>query len=54
MGQLNGFWKEFGFGIFGGQVQRRGARVNIPEIGSRDGEFGFWGNLCFHADLRRE
>jgi hypothetical protein len=35
-------------------VQRRGGRVNIPEIGSRDGEIVFGGILRFCAELRRE
>jgi hypothetical protein len=34
--------------------QRRGGRVNTPEIGSRDGVLCFGGNLGIYADLRRE
>jgi hypothetical protein len=42
------------FGFFGGRIQRRGGRVNIPEIGSRDGQKCSGGILAFYADLRRE
>jgi hypothetical protein len=35
-------------------VQRRGGRVNIPEIGSRDGGIVFGGILGFCAELRRK
>jgi hypothetical protein len=31
------YWKEFGFGIFGRWVQRRGADVSTPKLGSRVG-----------------
>jgi hypothetical protein len=37
-----------------GEVQRRGADVNTPKIGSRVGEFCFGGILGIHAVLRRE
>jgi hypothetical protein len=51
-------WTEFGkfFGIdfWGGQVQRRGADVNTPKIGSRVGEVCFGGIWGVHAVLRRE
>jgi hypothetical protein len=39
---------------FWGAVQRRGGRVNIPEIGSRVGETCFGGIQRFYAELRRE
>jgi hypothetical protein len=39
---------------FGGTVQRRGVHVKTPEIGSRDAQKCFWGNLGFYAELRRE
>jgi hypothetical protein len=53
-----GVWLRIGM-IFGdleflGELQRRGAHVNSPEIGSRGGVFCCWGNLGFCADLRRE
>jgi hypothetical protein len=35
-------------------VQRRGAHVSTPKIGSRDGEIRFGGILRNHAVLRRE
>jgi hypothetical protein len=35
-------------------VQRRGAHVNAPKIGSRVGVFCFWGILGVYAVLRRE
>jgi hypothetical protein len=54
LGQLNEIWKYLRFGIFGIRVQRRGAHVNIPKIGSRDGEICFGGILGFYAELRRE
>jgi hypothetical protein len=44
------FWVE----ILGRPVQRRGVRVNTPEIGSRDGEFSFGGILDIYAELRRD
>jgi hypothetical protein len=51
---LNGDWKSFWeIGIWG-RVQRRGARVNTPKIGSRDGGNCFGGIQRFHADLRRD
>jgi hypothetical protein len=37
-----------------GELQRRGVRVSILKIGSRGDNLCFWGNLRFHADLRRE
>jgi hypothetical protein len=40
--------------IFERPVQRRGAHVNTPKIGSRDGEFCLGGILGICADLRRE
>jgi hypothetical protein len=43
-----------GFLGFGGTVQRRGVHVKTPEIGSRDAQRCFWGNLGFYAELRRE
>jgi hypothetical protein len=51
---LDGIGKDLGFGFFEGQVQRRGGRVNIPEIGSRVGVFSFGGIYGIHAVLRRE
>jgi hypothetical protein len=42
-GRMNNIWKEFGFGIFGDPVQRRGAHVNTPKRGSRDGGIVFGG-----------
>jgi hypothetical protein len=54
MGQLNKIWKFLRFGIFEIRVQRRGARVNILKIGSRDGQKCFGGILGFYAELRRE
>jgi hypothetical protein len=39
---------------FGKAVQRRGAHVFPPEIGSRDGEICFGGILGNHAELRRK
>jgi hypothetical protein len=39
---------------FGRWVQRRGARVNTLEIGSRVGVFCSGGILGFYADLRRK
>jgi hypothetical protein len=35
-------------------VQRRGVHVNIPKIGSRDGEIIFGGILGICAELRRK
>jgi hypothetical protein len=49
-GDWKGFWE---IGIWG-RVQRRGAHVNTPEKGSRDGGNCFGGIQRFHADLRRE
>jgi hypothetical protein len=46
--------KNFGVWDFGGWVQRRGARVNIPEIGSRGELFVFGGIMGIYAELRRE
>jgi hypothetical protein len=34
--------------------QRRGAHVNVPKIGSRDGHLCFGGIQRFYAELRRE
>jgi hypothetical protein len=51
---IEGIWKLFWIFGFWGKVRRRGTHVNIPEIGSRDGECCFGGILRFHADLRRE
>jgi hypothetical protein len=51
------FWTGLDLGfcrIFLGVVQRRGGRVNTPEIGSRDGVLCIGGILGIHADLRRE
>jgi hypothetical protein len=36
------------------ELQRRGAHVNVPKIGSRAGEICFGGIYVFHADLRRD
>jgi hypothetical protein len=36
------------------EVQRRGARVSTPKIGSRDGGIVFGGISKIYADLRRE
>jgi hypothetical protein len=47
-------WSRFFWSNFGKAVQRRGVHVNIPEIGSRDGEFSFGGIWGFCAELRRE
>jgi hypothetical protein len=46
--------KEFWELEFEGSVQRRGARVNTPKIGSRDGRNCLGGIMGFYADLRRE
>jgi hypothetical protein len=51
---MEGNWKVFGFEDFGDRVQRRGAGVNVPEIGSRGEVLCFGGILGVHADLRRE
>jgi hypothetical protein len=51
---LAGFLKEFGFGIFGDRIQRRGAHVSTPKIGSRDGGIVFGGISEFRAVSRRE
>jgi hypothetical protein len=51
---LNGIWELFEDLGFFGVGQRRGARVNIPEIGSRDGVLCFGGILGNHAVLRRD
>jgi hypothetical protein len=52
------FWIRvgLGLGIFGiwGNGQRRGTDVNTLEIGSRDAQKFFWGNLGIYAKLRRE
>jgi hypothetical protein len=37
-----------------GELQRRGAHVKTPEIGSRDEVYCFWGNIGIYAELRRE
>jgi hypothetical protein len=47
-------WKDFGKLGFLGAGQRRGAHVNVPEIGSRDGLLCFGGILGVYAELRRE
>jgi hypothetical protein len=54
MGWFAGIERKFWVGIFLGVVQRRGGRVNTPEIGSRDGEICFGGIMGFYAELRRE
>jgi hypothetical protein len=41
-------------GIFGIRIQRRGADVNAPKIGSRGEEKCFGGILGFYADSRRD
>jgi hypothetical protein len=51
---LGEIWKEFGFGIFGEEFQRRGVHVSTPKIGSRGALLCFGGILGNHADLRRE
>jgi hypothetical protein len=38
----------------GERIQRRGAHVNTPEIGSRGDAFCLGGIYEIHADLRRE
>jgi hypothetical protein len=43
LGVLDESWIGFENLRIWGQVQRRGARVNTPEIGSRVGEFCFGG-----------
>jgi hypothetical protein len=51
------FWtglKAFFWPDFSKAVQRRGVHVNIPEIGSRDGEIVFGGILGICAELRRK
>jgi hypothetical protein len=53
-GGLNEFWKDFERLEFLGEFQRRGARVSVPEIGSRAGLLVFGGILGSYADLRRE
>jgi hypothetical protein len=51
---LNESWKDFWvFGFWAG-LQRRGAHVKTPKIGSRGAIFCFGGILGFYADLRRE
>jgi hypothetical protein len=51
-------WRWFGkflrFGIFEKRVQRRGADVSVPEIGSRGALLCFGGILGFYAVLRRD
>jgi hypothetical protein len=54
MGQLDNFWKDFWVLEIWGKIQRRGGRVNIPEIGSRVGVFVFGGIFGIYAVLRRE
>jgi hypothetical protein len=49
-----GIERILGFGIFESRVQRRGAHVNIPEIGSRGALFVFGGIMGICAELRRE
>jgi hypothetical protein len=45
---------DFGFWNLGERVQRRGADVSTPEIGSRGAVFCFGGISGVYADLRRE
>jgi hypothetical protein len=47
-------WKLFGDWDFEEEIQRRGADVNTPEIGSRGRVCCFGGILGFYAELRRE
>jgi hypothetical protein len=47
-------WNDFGDWFFWDRVQRRGADVNTPKNGSRDGQMCFGGISEIHADLRRE
>jgi hypothetical protein len=53
-GGLNGIELDFWDLAILGELQRRGAHVKTPEIGSRDGRKCFWGNLRVYAVLRRE
>jgi hypothetical protein len=54
LGQLGGIWKDFWSIGFLEEFQRRGAHVNVPEIGSRVGVYCIGGILGFYAELRRE
>jgi hypothetical protein len=47
-------WIEFLDWDFLEAVQRRGAHVNTPKLGSRDGEISFGGISRIHAVLRRK
>jgi hypothetical protein len=49
-----GFGTSLRLEFLGGQVQRRGTRVNTPKNGSRAGETCFGGIQRFYAELRRE
>jgi hypothetical protein len=49
--QMDGVGRDFRDLIFEGPVQRRGADVNIPEIGSRVGQLCFGGISGFYAVL---
>jgi hypothetical protein len=54
LGDLDGFWEFLRDWDFWGRLQRRGVHVNIPKIGSRDGEKCSGGIQRFYAELRRE
>jgi hypothetical protein len=54
MGQMDGIERVLGNLEFLGELQRRGVRVKLPEIGSRDGVFCFGGISGIYAELRRE
>jgi hypothetical protein len=48
---LGWFGKFLRFLVFEEEFQRRGVHVNVPEIGSRDGETCFGGIFRFYAEL---
>jgi hypothetical protein len=54
IGVLAGVWEFFWEFGFWGKLQRRGAHVSTPKIGSRDGGNCFGGIQRFYAELRRE
>jgi hypothetical protein len=54
VGQMRGFGKFWQIRFFWGNVRRRGTHVNVPKIGSRDGDYCFGGIWGIHAELRRE
>jgi hypothetical protein len=54
LGQLSEDWKDLGDFVIWGNVRRRGADVNVPEIGSRGACLCIGGISGFCAELRRE